>query len=595
MRSIVVIALLLIPPLASAEEWKTAKVAGQVADAAGKPLAGAQIVINRSDGATRKFGEGLNEATSDNSGHFEVKLEFQGEIPLKVSELWADLEGYVRSVPQFEIELTAGQIHKQDLRMEKGKILAGILRLPPDPFEAAFDIKQENEKHLVLVTGPNLPPRPYNAQHYFTEPDGRFAIYLPEGEYSIATAGGYSIQHEWTNLKAGRTDLVLELPPFEWTERELGKLFDELWDRMDRTYSYFFLKKSVNWQQLKEEHRPKAIAATNSKELAIALQAMLAPLSDLHVWIQMADGTILPTHSSGYHYNANRDVILAQLEHPVQCGKFALVAKTKPDGFGYLLMQRQSKATSENVAEAVEAIRALADAPGFIVDLRSADGGNENLAAEIAGLFFDRDTIYAKSKRRSGPAHTDFHKDDARTLPATEGAYTRPVVCLIGPGAVSSGEAFVQMMDCLRHVTTIGLPTRGASGNPAVHLLSRTGLVVYYSSWVDMMPNGDVIEGVGIPPDVRVEVDKAAYATTDPTLEKGLEILRAKIAQGTLARRFCNVQSSSIHRSVCDGDRSGVPTSDSTLRRCQHFGPVACRCHRWNRVFRRRDGSLRSR
>ena len=43
-----------------------------------------------------------------------------------------------------------------------------------------------------------------------------------------------------------------------------------------------------------------------------------------------------------------------------------------------------------------------------------------------------------------------------------------------------------------------------------------------------MLPDGHPIEGVGIPPDIRVEVLKTTYATADPTLEKGLEVLRRR-------------------------------------------------------------------
>jgi C-terminal processing protease CtpA/Prc len=221
---------------------------------------------------------------------------------------------------------------------------------------------------------------------------------------------------------------------------------------------------------------------------------------------------------------------LSQLENRVECGKFAVVGKTKRDGFGYFLMLRQSAATKADVQKAVEAIRKLRDTPAFIVDLRTANGGSEPFALEIASLFCNKETVYAKSKYRDGPGHDQFGKTHDRLLPATPDAYTKPVVCLIGAGAISSGEGFVQMMKCMPHVTTIGMPSRGASGNPNAIPLARTGLMVYYSSWVDMLPSGEVYEGVGIAPDSRVDLPSAAYAADDPTLEKGLEILRSKLA-----------------------------------------------------------------
>ena len=74
------------------------------------------------------------------------------------------------------------------------------------------------------------------------------------------------------------------------------------------------------------------------------------------------------------------------------------------------------------------------------------------------------------------------------------------------------------------------MPTRGASGNPNGMPLGRTGLTVYYSHWVDMLPNGETFEGVGIAPEVRVDLPRATYVNADPTLEKGLEMLRSKLA-----------------------------------------------------------------
>ncbi len=109
--------------------------------------------------------------------------------------------------------------------------------------------------------------------------------------------------------------------------------------------------------------------------------------------------------------------------------------------------------------------------------------------------------------------------------------FRNPVVCLIGPGAVSSGEGFVQMMKCLPNVTTVGLPTRGASGNPEAVELSGTGVAVWFSRWVDLMPDASTFEGSGISPAVTMELPLSSYGKRDPTLEKGLEVLREKLSK----------------------------------------------------------------
>jgi C-terminal processing protease CtpA/Prc len=124
-----------------------------------------------------------------------------------------------------------------------------------------------------------------------------------------------------------------------------------------------------------------------------------------------------------------------------------------------------------------------------------------------------------------------------RSLAGVKDPYIKPVVCLIGPGAVSSGEGFVQMIKCLPQVTTVGLPTRGASGNPRPYEVPGADVTVWFSRWVDLMPDGESFEGQGIEPDVKVDKPAADYDSRDPTLDQGLAILRQKTTSGRDARQ----------------------------------------------------------
>jgi C-terminal processing protease CtpA/Prc len=307
-----------------------------------------------------------------------------------------------------------------------------------------------------------------------------------------------------------------------------------MWRAMDHHYSYFSLKPDVNWAKLRDEYRPQAVRARSADELAKVLAEMLGKLKDGHVWIRKEAGEVVGTYRRAWWYNGNRQVVLAQLTDVTECGPYAAVGKTRPDGFGYFLMKQQSAATPQRVAKAVEAIERLADAPGFVIDLRTANGGSEPLAAEVARRFCAERTVYARSRYRNGPDHDEFEENQPRVLdPATSGmSYRKPVVCLLGPGCVSSGEGLAQMLSALPHVTTVGLPTRGSSGNPGPVAVGGTGLTVYFSRWVDLLPDGTSIEGGGVPPKVLVDDPDESYRAADPTLAKGLEVLRGKIRAG---------------------------------------------------------------
>jgi RNA polymerase sigma-70 factor (ECF subfamily) len=317
-----------------------------------------------------------------------------------------------------------------------------------------------------------------------------------------------------------------ETPAFAFSEETLGKRFDELWAEFDRHYSYFAYKKDIDWKAMKERFRPRAVQAKNTSEFVAVIKEMLEPLKDLHIWIESPDGRV-GTHRSGYRRNWNRDATLEALEETTDCG-FALVGKTKAGGYGYFLMVNQGKADDTGVQKALEALGKLRDAPGFVVDLRQANGGDERKAQAIAQFFCSKETLYAKSKYRNGAGHDQFTSAYERTLKASERAFTKPVVCLIGSGAVSSGEGFVQMMKCLPHVVTVGQPTRGASGNPKPFKLDGLNVSVWFSRWVDLMPDGSVFEGTGIAPTVLVDLPPEKHTGRDPTLEKGLAVLKDK-------------------------------------------------------------------
>src|SRR5262249_49124704 len=161
------------------------------------------------------------------------------------------------------------------------------------------------------------------------------------------------------------------------------------------------------------------------------------------IWLMTPEG-IVGTYRARWDANWNAKVLLAALTEQVQCGDLGIVGKTRGDGFGCFLLKRQNAANVTNVHQAALAIRKLAECPGFVVDLRSANGGSEPLAQQIAGCFCARDVVYAKSKYRTGePDHLAFGRAFDRVLKPASDPFVKPVMVLIGPGCVSSGENFV--------------------------------------------------------------------------------------------------------------------------------------------------------
>lgn len=512
------------PPEAGAT-W-TVTVTGKVTDAKGQPVPDAEVIVNNTQWGKRA-GRDDYQARTGPDGRYTITLKCQGTYRLHVTQVWAEKRGFIRAVNAARHKLLPGQSATVDFTLKLGETFGGTVKVRPDAWER--DAGADKPTLWLRVIGPGV-------SESVTVTNGeKFELTLPPGTYTVELDRGAGKKLTWPGLTTGRTDHLLEEPPFRFTPETVGSGFDQMWRTMDRNYSYFTMKPGLDWAKLRDEYRPRAVQAKSVDELAKVLAEMLGKLKDGHVWMEMPDGKFVgTTYRSAWSYNGNRKVVLAQLTDVTECGRHAVVGRTKPDGFGYFLMVQQSSATPELVAKAAAAIEKLADAPGFVIDLRTANGGNELLAQEIARLFCGKPVVYAKSRYRNGPGHDEFTEDMPRELSAAKSGrpYLKPVVCLLGPGCVSSGEGFAKMLAALPQVTTVGLPTRGSSGNPGPAPVGETGLVVYFSRWVDLLPDGTPVEGRGVPPKVVVDRPAADYRDADPTLARGLEVLRAKVAGG---------------------------------------------------------------
>lgn len=302
--------------------------------------------------------------------------------------------------------------------------------------------------------------------------------------------------------------------------------FETLVADMDRNYSYFE-HKGIDWKELSERYRERAEGATGADEFTDVITEMLAEMNDMHIWVMASSGKLRGRRQSKFRSsfdpNFDFDVIDEKLKMKKKIPLMGIVGKTE-GGFGYVRITRLSGLNEKDVALMVSEIENLFDAPGIIVDLRRNGGGSEPIGAQIASMFADEQHVYAKHILRNGPNHSDFTDPMSRFIgPRAGETYTKPMVCLLGPGAVSSAEGFSMMMKALPHCTTIGQPTRGASGNPAPVQLPN-GVDVWYSRWMSLTPDGEPTEDVGVTPEIEVEHTEVA----DVTFDKAIEVLKEK-------------------------------------------------------------------
>jgi len=191
------------------------------------------------------------------------------------------------------------------------------------------------------------------------------------------------------------------------------------------------------------------------------------------------------------------------------------------EGFGYIRIASWSDGAVEAFDAALEQFR---EAPGLIIDVRGNGGGNDSLAAAVAGRLFTERQLFTRFRFRIYPFWTPLLSHYVE--PRGPWTYTGSVVLLIDEGVYSSNDFFVGGLARSGRVTTVGRPTGAGSANPAVITLPG-GARVRLSRWIEYFADGTPVEGNGTRPDIEVALTIADIAAgRDPDVEAALAVLR---------------------------------------------------------------------
>lgn len=186
----------------------------------------------------------------------------------------------------------------------------------------------------------------------------------------------------------------------------------------------------------------------------------------------------------------------------------------------------------------------LKRAKGIVVDIRGNHGGSSGVAKKVASHFSSKPLVGPISRTRSLGGIEDrykekflgkvWHRADPYTVsPSSNVQLTMPIVVLLGPGTASGAEEFLLLLDPLEHITFVGQPSYGSTGQPRNLKMPGGGRAQICVKRISY-PNGREFVGYGIQPDVIVEMSvDAMREERDPVLEAGIQILadQVKIAQ----------------------------------------------------------------
>lgn len=193
---------------------------------------------------------------------------------------------------------------------------------------------------------------------------------------------------------------------------------------------------------------------------------------------------------------------------------------------GYVMVYDFLGDAVEGFAEAIEAFKA-ADVSGMIIDLRNNGGGLLDASIEMADMILPEGVVVSL-KDKTG--YTEEYSIDNEY-------YDVPMVVLINEYSASASEILCGAIRDYGAATLVGAKSFGKGVVQSV-LEFPDGSGVKLTTAQYFTPSGEYIHGVGIEPDVEVELDEDAVTLyginnlpheEDAQLQKAIEVLTMEI------------------------------------------------------------------
>ena len=308
-------------------------------------------------------------------------------------------------------------------------------------------------------------------------------------------------------------------------------LFDALWSDFDVSYSFFDLK-GIDWNDSRTRFRSQLSSTSTDNELFDVLSRMLLELEDAHVRLDTPIGASVYTGwFDQFPANFDESVVTATYlgSNAMMSPQVNMLFGEIDTDVGYLRVH--SLGGSGHGADVDFVLNQLGGIRALIVDLRSNGGGNDQNGEAVAARFADMTRLYRRVRFRDGPNHGDFGPFlDSFISPAGAQSFQGPVAVLTNRGTISSAESMVLAFAVLPNVVSVGDFTGGGSGNPAQRTLAN-GWQYTVSRWIEFRPDGTTFEGVGIEPDIRVDISSTdAAALRDTIMDTAITNLRGSIS-----------------------------------------------------------------
>ena len=196
------------------------------------------------------------------------------------------------------------------------------------------------------------------------------------------------------------------------------------------------------------------------------------------------------------------------------------------DNIGYIYLYEFAGDCAEKFKEALKELE-QAEMKGLIIDLRDNPGGWTADAETIADQFLDDGILY----------YVEYKDGTRQNTYSKKGKVDIPLVILVNENSASSAEILTGALQDRADATVVGVQSYGKGIIQAVVPVGNEGAGMQLTIAQYFTPLGNKVHGVGITPDVVVELpegDLGIYEfgdTADPQLNRAIEVMKEKIGK----------------------------------------------------------------
>ena len=159
-----------------------------------------------------------------------------------------------------------------------------------------------------------------------------------------------------------------------------------------------------------------------------------------------------------------------------------------------------------------EILPKLSQCQNLIIDLRENQGGNDAIAADLAGYFISEESLYDETLVRLADTNT-WNKLGHIHAEPKELIYEKSIIILIGPLCSGAGEGFARVIADEENIQTLGLwSTYGSFSYPGGEIKIPGYFSIHYPIGMSLDENEVILiespgdYGGGIYPDIRIPV-----------------------------------------------------------------------------------------